>query len=105
MSNSYTGMKTHADFKRALQTKGVRVITLSLAKGFTNSHRLWVGMERVVKKADTTGAYLVSPEDMDKPTRGSFLEYGKASEWAIEGDTVTNLEVGYSYRVVLPEGA
>jgi hypothetical protein len=62
-------------------------------------------MERVVKKADTTGAYLVLPEDMDKPERGSFLGYGKASEWAIEGDIVANLEAGYSYRIVLPEGA
>ena len=98
-------MKTHADFKRALQTEGVRVITLSLAKGFENSNRLWVGMERVVKKADTTGAYLVLPEDMDKNTNGSFLGYGKASEWAIEGDMVANLEAGYSYRIVLPKGA
>jgi hypothetical protein len=97
-------MKTHADFKRALQTEGVRVITLSLAKGFTDNPRLWVGMERLVKKADTTGAYLVVPEDMDKPTNGSFLGYDKASDWAIEGDTVVNTKYGYAYRIVLPEG-
>jgi len=96
-------MKTHADFKRALQTKGVRVVTLSLASGFNNTNRLWVGMERVVKKADTTGAYLVVPEDMDKPTNGSFLGYDKASDWVIAEDTVTNIKYGYSYRIVLPQ--
>jgi len=96
-------MKTHADFKRALQTKGVRVITLATATNAPDTKRVWVGMERVVKKADTTGVYLVLPEDMDKPTNGSFLGYDKASEWAIEGDTATNLKFGYSYRLVLPE--
>jgi hypothetical protein len=98
-------MKTHADFKRALQTKGVRVITLALANNAPDSKRLWVGMERLVKKADTTGVYLVAPEDLEAPTNGSFLGYDKASDWVISGDTVTNIKVGYSYRIVLPENA
>jgi hypothetical protein len=96
-------MKTHADFKRALQTKGVRVITLATAYNAPDSKRVWVGMERLVKKANTTGVYLVMPEDIDKPNNGSFLDYDKASDWVIEGDTATHLEVGYSYRIVLPE--
>jgi len=96
-------MKTHADFKRALQTEGVRVITLALASGFVDNDRLWVGMEREVKKADTVGAYLVKVGETNN-TRGSFLDYGKASEWTINGDTAVNIKYGYAYRIVLPEG-
>ena len=97
-------IKTHADFKRYLQDEGTKLETLSLAYGFSNSPsniqegRLRVGMVRFVNKADTTGVYLKEkPEDKG---RGSFLGYGKASEWTFDGWIATNTKFGYSYRVI-----
>ena len=97
---------THADFKRALKTEGVRLETLALAYGFSNSPasmqegRLWVGMIRFVHKADTTGVYL--KQTADEPGRGSFLGYDKASDWVFTGDIATNKVYRYSYRVLMP---
>jgi len=99
-------MNTHADFKRALQTKGVRVETLALAYGFTNSPasiqegRLRVGMVRFVNKYDTTGVYLKESED--ERGNGSFLGYDKAADWVFTQDTATNKQYGYAYRIILP---
>ena len=99
-------MKTHAEFKRYLQANGIQLETLALAYGVIDSPstfqegRLRVGMVRFVNKADTTGVYLKEkPEDGG---RGSFLDYGKASEWTFEGFIATNTKYGYSYRVIPP---
>ena len=96
-------MKTLADFKRALQTEGVKVETLALANGATTSTRLRVGMVRFVNKYDTTGVYL--KENAEDEGRGSFLGYDKASDWVFEGDVATNKVVGYSYKILMPEVA
>ena len=101
-------LNTLADFKRALQTEGVKLETLALAYGFTNSPasiqegRLRVGMVRYVNKYDTTGVYL--KENEGDQGRGSFLGYGKASEWVFTGDVATNA-CGLSYRVLMPVSA
>ena len=99
-------MKTLADFKRALQTPGVKLETLSLAYGFTDSPasiqegRLRVGMIRYVNKYDTTGVYL--KENEGEQGRGSFLGYDKAADWVFTEDTATNTVYGYAYRIILP---
>jgi hypothetical protein len=94
-------IKTHADFRRYLQAEGTKLETLALADGVRDSlleGRLRVGMVRFVNKADTTGVYLKEkPEDGG---RGSFLGYGKASEWTFDGWIATNTKFGYSYRVI-----
>ena len=92
-------MKTHADFKRALQTEGVRVETLAIVQGIP-AGRLRVGMLRCVNKYDTTGVYLKESED--EQGRGSFLGYDKAADWVFTEDTATNTQFGYAYRIILP---
>ena len=92
-------MKTHAEFKRALQTKGVRVETLAIVQGIP-AGRLRVGMVRFVNKYDTTGVYLKESED--EQGRGSFLGYDKAADWVFTEDTATNTQFGYAYRIILP---
>jgi len=93
-------MNTHADFKRALSTKGTRLTTLALANGVIEG-RIRVGQTRHIRKVDTTGVYLVTDEELDKPTNGSKLDFDKASDWKFEGDIATNTKFGYSYRVIL----
>ena len=99
-------MKTHAEFKRYLQANGTKLETLALAYGFRNSPssiqegRLYVGLVRFVNKADSTGVYL--KEKPDDSGRGSFLDYGKASEWTFDGFVATNTKFGYIYRVIPP---
>lgn len=95
-------MNTLADFKRALQTEGVKLETLSLASN-VKAGRLWVGMVRFVNKWDTTGVYLKLEQDKDTPERGSFLGYDKAADWEFDGDVARNIKWGYSYKVLLPE--
>ena len=90
-------MKTHADFKRALQTKGVQLETLALANNISGG-RLYVGQIRPVSEVNTTGVYLTTEGGS---TRGSFLGYDKASDWTFNGDIATNV-CGLSYRVLLP---
>ena len=92
-------MKTLADFKRALQTEGVRVETLAIVQGIP-AGRLRVGMVRFVNKYDTTGVYLKESED--EQGRGSFLGYDKAADWVFTQDTATNTVYGYAYRIILP---
>lgn len=92
-------IKTHADFKRALSTKGTRLTTLALAYGLIEG-RIKIGATRHIRKADTTGVYLVTDEELDKPTNGSFLAFDKASDWKFDGDIATNTKFGYSYQVV-----
>jgi hypothetical protein len=92
-------MKTHADFKRALQTKGVKLETLAIVSGITGG-RLRVGMVRFIHKYDTTGVYL--KESADEKGNGSFLGYDKAGDWVFTDDTATNTQFGYAYRVILP---
>ena len=94
-------MKTHADFKRALSTKGTRLTTLALATGMKEG-RIKIGQTRHIRKADTTGVYLITDEEVGKTTNGSFLGFDKASDWKFEGDIATNKKFGYSYRVILP---
>jgi hypothetical protein len=102
-------MNTLADFKRALQTEGVKLETLALAYGFTNSPasiqegRLRVGMVRYVNKCDTTGVYL--KENEGDQGRGSFLGYDKAGDWVFTEDTATNTKWGYAYRILMPVSA
>ena len=94
-------MKTHADFKRALQTEGVKLETLAIVNNISGG-RLRVGMVRYVNKYDTTGVYL--KESADEQGRGSFLGYDKAADWVFTEDTATNTKVGYAYRIILPIG-
>jgi hypothetical protein len=102
-------MRTLADFKRALQTPSVKVETLALAYGFTDSPasiqagRLRVGTIRYVNKYDTTGVYL--KENEGDEGRGSFLAYDKAGDWVFTEDTATNTVYGYAYRIILPAKA
>lgn len=94
-------IKNHADFKRALSTKGTRLTTLALANGAVEG-RIKIGATRHIRKADSTGVYLVTDEELGKPTNGSKLDFDKASDWTFNGDIATNTKFGYSYRVVLP---
>ena len=91
-------MNTHAEFKRALSIKGTRLTTLALANGAVEG-RIKIGETRHIRKADTTGVYLVTDEELDKPTRGSFLGFDKASDWTFEGDKATHV-MGMSYQVI-----
>ena len=93
-------IKNHADFKRQLSTKGTRLTTLALANGMKEG-RIKIGATRHIRKADTTGVYLVTDEELNKPTNGSKLDFDKASDWSFEGDIATNKVFGYSYRVLL----
>ena len=91
-------MKTLADFKRALRSDGVKLETLTLANGATGG-RLRVGMVRFVNNHNTVGVYLKEkPED---DGRGSFLEWGKSTDWVFEDDVARNIKYGYSYRVII----
>ena len=92
-------MHTLADFKRALQTEGVKVETLTIVSGIP-AGRLRVGMVRYVNKYDTTGVYL--KENEGEQGRGSFLGYDKAGDWVFTEDTATNTKWGYAYRIILP---
>jgi hypothetical protein len=99
-------MKTLADFKRALQTPGVKVETLAIVQGIPEGipgKRLYVGMMRYVNKYDTTGVYL--KENEGDEGRGSFLAYDKAGDWVFTEDTATNTVYGYAYRIILPAKA
>jgi len=99
-------VKTLADFKRALRSDGVKLETLTLAYGviFENADgvtggRLRVGMVRFVNNHNTVGVYLKEkPEDEG---RGSFLEWGKSTDWVFEDDVARNIKYGYSYRVIM----
>ena len=99
-------MKTHADFKRALQMEGTQLETLALANNISGG-RLYVGQVRFINKADTTGVYLKEGGELG---RGSFLGYDKASDWKFEqtvgedGRTnyVATHTLGMSYRVIYP---
>lgn len=92
-------MRNHADFKRVLQTPGVKLETLAIVQGIPGG-RLRVGMIRFIHKYDTTGVYL--KESADEQGRGSFLGYDKAGDWVFTEDTATNTKVGYAYRIILP---
>jgi hypothetical protein len=93
-------MKTLADFKKVLKQEGVQLETLSLVAG-SQGGRLRVGMIRFVNIYNTVGVYLKeNPEDKGS---GSFLDWGKASEWVFDGDVATNTKYGYSYRVIEPQ--
>lgn len=95
-------IKNHAHFKRILKEGKVKLETLALARGFANlppsvqGGRLYVGMVRYIKKADTTGVYLAVEGD---ESRGSFLGYDKAYDWVFDGDIATNIKFGYSYKL------
>jgi len=90
-------MKTLADFKRVLQTEGVKLETLALAN-FISRGRLKVGDIRPVIERNTVGVYLATEGGS---VRGSFLGYDKASDWTFTEDTATH-KCGLSYRVLLP---
>jgi hypothetical protein len=90
-------MKTHAEFKRALQAEGTRLKTLALAHGGIGSATFYVGQVRRVAKKNTTGVYLT-----DDAGNGSWLLFDKASDWQINGTIVTH-NLGMSYEVM--EGA
>lgn len=89
-------IKNHAHFKRILQEGKVKLETLTLVN-FISGGRLYVGMVRHIKKADTTGVYLALEGD---DSRGSFLGYDKASDWVFEGNVAKNIKVGYSYKLI-----
>ena len=92
----------HAHFKRILKEGKVKLETLALARGFSSlpssvqEGRLYVGMVRYIKKADTIGVYLAAEGD---ESRGSFLGYDKANDWVFDGNIATNTKFGYSYKL------
>ena len=92
-------MKTLADFKKALQTPNIKVETLALANTATNG-RLRVGQVRFVNKFNTVGVYL--KENESDAGSGSYLDYGKASEWVFEGEIARNTKYGYAYKIIFP---
>ena len=87
-------IKNHAHFKRILQEGKVKLEILK----FTNlsNSRFYVGLVRSIRKADTTGVYLVAEGD---DSRGSFLAYDKAKDWVFDGDMATSTTYGYSYKL------
>ena len=87
-------IKNHAHFKRILQEGKVKLEILK----FTNlsNSRFYVGLVRSIRKADTTGVYLVAEGD---ESRGSFLAYDKAKDWVFDGDIATSTTYGYSYKL------
>lgn len=96
-------MKTLSDFKKALRTEGVKLETLSLANKISQG-RLRIGMIRFINIHNTVGVYL--KENNEDNSRGSFLGWGKATDWVFHGDIATH-KFGMSYRVIMPttEGA
>lgn len=88
----------HAEFKRILNKPGVQLETLALAN-IVSRGRLHVGQIRPIIKANSVGIYLATPGG---GASGSFLDYGKASEWEFAGDVATNVKYGMSYRVIVP---
>lgn len=95
-------MKTLTHFKQALQVPGVKVETLALATAAAPG-RLKVGQVRYVNKFNTVGVYL--KENPTDEGNGSFLDYGKASEWVFEGDIAQNTKWGYAYKIIYPAKA
>ena len=91
-------IKNHSHFKKYLQANGTQLETLALANEISGG-RLRVGMVRFVNIANTVGVYLKEGGDLG---RGSFLDYGNASEWEFDGWIATNKKYGYSYRVIPP---
>jgi hypothetical protein len=89
-------IQNHAHFKRILKEGKVKLETLSLTN-LVSGGRLYVGMVRYIKKADTTGVYLAQEGDEG---RGSFLAYDKASDWVFEGNVAKNTKFGYSYKLL-----
>lgn len=94
-------VKSHADFKRVLQGKNVLVKILTLTNN-ARGNRLKVGDIRYINIANSVGVYLKFEEDTSN-TRGSFLDYGKATEWIFNEDVVANKLYGYSYRLINKE--
>ena len=94
-------VKSHADFKRVLQGKNVLLETLTLVNNAVGN-RLKVGDIRYINIANSVGVYLKFEEDTSN-TRGSFLDYGKATEWIFNEDVVANKLYGYSYRLINKE--
>jgi len=92
-------IKNHAHFKRLLSAQGTKLETLALANNISGG-RLQVGQVRHIRKANTTGVYLVTDEQLDQNTQGSFLGFDKASDWTFDGDVAT-ASWGGSYRVIL----
>lgn len=93
-------MKNLAEFKKLLQTEGVQVETVALANT-VKPGRLKVGQVRFVAKFNTVGVYL--KEHVEGV--GSFLDYGKASEWVFEGNVARNTKYGYAYKITVPQVA
>ena len=91
-------IKNHADFKRRLSSKDTRLVTLALCHGKPEG-KIKLGATRHVKYFDTTGVYLATPEELDSPTKGSFLGFDKASDWTFEGDIATHV-LGMKYHVL-----
>lgn len=89
-------IQNHAHFKRILKEGKVKLETLALANHVSGG-RLYVGMVRYIKKADTTGVYLAQEGEQG---RGSFLAYDKASDWVFNGNIATNTTFGYSYKLI-----
>jgi len=92
-------MKTLTDFKKALRTEGTKLEILTLANGVQGGP-LKVGMVRFVNIHNSVGVYL--KEKAEDKGRGSFLDWGKASEWVFDNDVAKNTKYGYSYRVIMP---
>lgn len=93
----------HANFKRLLQGKenGVQIGAIDLellqvSNGAASRGRLFVGLIRPIIRFNGTGVWLAT----HGTEHGSFMDYGKASEWQFDGDTAHNLESGHTYRLI-----
>lgn len=89
-------MKTLADVRKAL-TLGASVEITGVATWVTVPRvGFRIGDKRNVTKVQSGGVWLSIP---DTEGNGSFLSFGKASEWTVEGDTFTH-EDGRAYTLV-----
>jgi hypothetical protein len=88
-------IKNHAHFKNILKQGKVKLEILKLAN-HTSEGRLHVGLVRSIRKANTTGVYLITEGD---ESQGSFLDYDKAKDWVFDNDVATNTKFGYSYKL------
>jgi len=94
-------MNTLADLKHEL-TLGTKVETLSMSRYIVNlpnaQRRVNVGQIRTVVKVQSGGVWLTEfPEH--GTIGGSFMDWEKAGNWAIDGDYFTNID-GRQYRIV-----
>ena len=86
---------SHNHFKNILK-EGVGKIDMEVTATPWTNGKIFVGLIRPIQRADSVGVYLT----MHDAPRGSFLDYGKASEWTFDGDTARHTD-GLAYRLIV----